>query len=434
MDKFEKLIKNSVENYEAPYSESAWLAMSKKLGPEKGGIGKWAIGGTIAAAVIIFGVWYLLPSEKLEFSNTTVSSVEAEKSPVQNTHLQKELIENNVAEEKLADDFIPTENENHTAKADQQTHTKEVNESAIPDADNVALVSPVQNINVSNGLNNIDPQEEKPLSNITTADEKVDFSKFKLSAVADKLQVCVGEEVNFSPSIPKLKALYQWEFEGREFNAGPYTSRQFDKAGDYTVCLNLLDSKTNEIVNKSKSITIHVNPLPQNEIAYEFDNTAVPRVNFKQKNAFVTEVNWDIIGLHKTSKATFSYDFKQKGNYVVSCKVKGQNGCESTANTMVNIENNYNLLAPNAFTPNGDNLNESFIPKALLITTTPFIMTIYDKSGKLVFETNDASRPWDGLYTKDLTPAPSGSYVWVVQLTNEDNKIESYQGQVTITR
>ena len=76
-------------------------------------------------------------------------------------------------------------------------------------------------------------------------------------------------------------------------------------------------------------------------------------------------------------------------------------------------------------------LNETFIPKALLVTTAPFIMTIYDKSGKLVFETNDVSRPWDGLYKKDFLPAPTGSYVWVVSITNELGVKEVYKGTIT---
>ncbi len=96
MDKFEKLIKNSVENYEAPYSESAWLAVSEKLGPEKGGFGKWAIVGTIAAAAIIFGYWYLLPVEKLDVVNTTVSSIENENYTTENSELKNELIDNEI--------------------------------------------------------------------------------------------------------------------------------------------------------------------------------------------------------------------------------------------------------------------------------------------------------------------------------------------------
>ena len=430
MDKFEKLIKQSVESYEAPYSEAAWASMSEKLGPEKGGIGKWAIGGAIAAAAIIFGIWYFVPADKIVDSSAMVTELKI----VDDNHTTADVkTADSHAEISISKNTIIETNkapETKTEVSNQHTNGSDVVIEAKPNTE--PTLNTTKQIDVSNGLGNIEPLNEVPLNDIAV--ENVDFSKFKLSAIADKLSVCVGEEVAFSPSIPKLKAKYQWEFNGSDIASGPYTSRQFETAGDYVVNVNLLDPKTNKIVNRSEGITIHVEALPQNEIAYEFDKSIVPRATFKQKNAFITSINWDIVGIYQTSAETFSYDFKRKGNYVVSCKVSGHSGCESTTNVVLNIENNYNLLAPNAFTPNGDNLNETFIPKALLITNTPFIMTIYDKSGKLVYETNDASRPWDGLYTKDLTPAPSGSYVWIVQVTNEANQVESYQGQVTIKR
>ena len=98
------------------------------------------------------------------------------------------------------------------------------------------------------------------------------------------------------------------------------------------------------------------------------------------------------------------------------------------------IEKDYNLLAPTAFSPNEDNLNDFFIPKALPVLNLPFTMTIYDRQGKMVYQTSDANQPWNGLCTKDQVPAPDGVYIWVVQLTTESGEVELYQDQVTIAK
>jgi len=435
MDKFEKLIRKTVDSYEAPYSEAAWAAMSKKLGPEKGGFGGWIAGIAITAAAVIFGVWYLMPEEasknnlvETEQTNITIAkSTQAAELETVLTEIPEAIVEKSGVNDGIENMNVTTEDEPSSVDLKQQSTTPVISARS-----NIEMnLMPLQD---GNELIQIDAKDETVDTDIVVAEKEADFSKFNLKAVADKMNICAGETVKLSPSIPKLKAVYQWVVDGNTLASGPYVEETFDRPGSYTVSLNLLDKKSNKIVNKSEDITIKVDALPQNEIAYEFDNTLTPTVNFTQKNTFYKSISWDLKGLHQTDMESFSFSFRNKGSYIVACQLTGENGCQSESTSVVNIENNYNLLAPSAFTPNGDNLNETFIPKALLITSSPFIMTIYDKSGKLVFETNDASQPWDGLYTRDLTPAPGGSYVWIVQLTTDQNTVETYQGQVTITR
>ncbi|MFK8038269.1 MAG: gliding motility-associated C-terminal domain-containing protein [Crocinitomicaceae bacterium] len=439
MDKFEELIKTSAESYEAPYSEAAWDALSKKLGPEKGLGAKWYIGGAIVAASIVLGIWYLAPS-------TEVDTNSSEAIVLNDINFESEIeivSENAIAVEEITSTVIDKEeevkNEVNISEPKSQSQTNNIqSQKPITQLDDEHIAN-TSNIDYSNlapiTSDNIEPETENPQKNAELIAAEIDFSKFNLSAVANKSEICIGQSISFSPSIPKLKAAYQWDLGNGDIVSGPYLDYQFEQAGVYNVSVQLVDSKTRKLVNKSEPITITVNALPHNEISYEFnDNALLPRANFKQKNTDVKEISWKIKGLHQSNEQSFSYDFKYKGSYIIICNLTDKQGCKSVSNVLVPIENDYNLLAPSAFTPNGDNLNETFIPKALLVSNTPFIMTIYDKSGKLVFETNDASRPWDGLYKKDFLPAPTGSYVWVVQLTTEQNKTETYQGQVTITR
>ena len=68
---------------------------------------------------------------------------------------------------------------------------------------------------------------------------------------------------------------------------------------------------------------------------------------------------------------------------------------------------------PNAFTPNGDNVNDRFRP---LLACPPESMTfeVYDRWGKKVFETSDPKSPgWDGML--DGQPAPADVYAWRVE-------------------
>ena len=64
-----------------------------------------------------------------------------------------------------------------------------------------------------------------------------------------------------------------------------------------------------------------------------------------------------------------------------------------------------------------------------------FTMNIMDKTGEIVYTTQNANEPWDGIIVTDNTPAPAGSaYVWRVVLTNKNGEKELYEGQIIVIR
>jgi len=90
---------------------------------------------------------------------------------------------------------------------------------------------------------------------------------------------------------------------------------------------------------------------------------------------------------------------------------------------------------PNAFTPNGDQVNDRFRP---LLACPPEAMTfaVYDRWGKKVFETDDPkSLGWDG--TLDGQPAPADVYAWRVEyevLRGGSRQRLTEKGDVTLLR
>jgi gliding motility-associated-like protein len=84
---------------------------------------------------------------------------------------------------------------------------------------------------------------------------------------------------------------------------------------------------------------------------------------------------------------------------------------------------------PNAFSPNKDGVNDRFrIDIVGNITYKTF--KIYDRWGKLVFETKDPTEYWYG--EQNGTPLPVGTYYWVMELVNNNNQ-DFYRKTGTIT-
>jgi len=64
------------------------------------------------------------------------------------------------------------------------------------------------------------------------------------------------------------------------------------------------------------------------------------------------------------------------------------------------------LSTPNAFTPNGDGINDEFCLQGWESCLHDFVIRIYDQWGEKVFESTDASFCWDGKYRgRVLDPA-----------------------------
>jgi gliding motility-associated-like protein len=106
--------------------------------------------------------------------------------------------------------------------------------------------------------------------------------------------------------------------------------------------------------------------------------------------------------------------------------VTNQAGCTTTAQAMVEvIPPDCTPEFPNAFTPNGDLLNDSFKP---LGTITGFELNVYTRWGELIYQGNT---PWDG--SLEGFDAPMDVYIFKSSVRFCDQE-KSYTGHVTLIR
>jgi gliding motility-associated-like protein len=108
------------------------------------------------------------------------------------------------------------------------------------------------------------------------------------------------------------------------------------------------------------------------------------------------------------------------------------NGCKATAQVNLQVNNNCgDYMLPTAFTPNGDGLNDLFRVVTYNVPKT-FNMQVFNRYGGIVFASNDISVGWDG--TIKGTPAPDGTYVYVILINTSDGKVISKKGTVVLIR
>lgn len=127
------------------------------------------------------------------------------------------------------------------------------------------------------------------------------------------------------------------------------------------------------------------------------------------------------------------YHFDRAGDYLV--QLLASNGyCADTAYQYVNVDPLLLLYVPNAFTPGINKKNDYFYPQGEGIEEESYDMFIYDRWGKLVWQTGNFSKKWDGtnLNGKEV---PVGTYVWLIKFREyADLDRHVYKGIVNLIR
>ena len=89
------------------------------------------------------------------------------------------------------------------------------------------------------------------------------------------------------------------------------------------------------------------------------------------------------------------------------------------------------MVIPNAFSPNGDNLNDCFIPKMKGIKE--FTLQVFNIWGEKLYAGSGLDIiGWDGTYKGQMVPA--GNYIYRIDYVNWEGIKKSSSGSVTLIR
>ena len=116
-------------------------------------------------------------------------------------------------------------------------------------------------------------------------------------------------------------------------------------------------------------------------------------------------------------------------NYFVA--VTDHNGCTNRDSIMIKVEDIITLYIPNAFTPgNKDETNDILFAFGVGIKDFKFL--IFDRWGKMIFETQDITKGWDGTYRGE--PVQDGIYLYAATAGSFSGKIISQRGFINVVK
>ena len=113
------------------------------------------------------------------------------------------------------------------------------------------------------------------------------------------------------------------------------------------------------------------------------------------------------------------------------------NGCFVTAEVIVEVNENDSCLdncvlyTPNAFTPNGDGINDKFYPLTAC-TFEHYEFLIFNRWGELIFKTSNQTDKWNGKYKG--SDCSVGVYAYLITYKFPSEQTKNAYGTITLLR
>jgi len=249
-------------------------------------------------------------------------------------------------------------------------------------------------------------------------------------------EACQGATVTAAVGTPNETIdNYIWDFGSATVvygatGPGPYGLR-WNTQGVYMV-------KLTAVSNSCPSVpvidTIYIHPLADAHIQYA-SNTNVctgDSVHFTLENynpAYLYQWTPASFFTDETNKADV-YGFIGLAGYV-KVTATTEYGCSSADSILISTHSCCKVYFPNAFTPNGDGLNDIFRPlNQGRIQIKEF--RVFDRWGKTVFESRDQRLGWDGKLNG--IPQDMGTYFYFIQYMCADGKNYEDKGELMLIK
>ncbi len=225
----------------------------------------------------------------------------------------------------------------------------------------------------------------------------------------------------------------------------PYTYTWSNGAGNSSSVTVNPQSTTTYIVSATEGCstpakdqaTVTVTPPPTPDFMYTpTEPTEYARtVFFTDKSIGATSWHWDF-GDKKSPDDTSNiqnpqHNYSGVGTYTVTLVAKNAAGCVDSIWYILEVTEEYAYYIPNSFSPNGDGINDYFGP--LGTHDLIYSMSIYNRWGEKVFETDNTSLPWDGR-VRASGKVVAGVYVYKITFKDSRYTKDELVGSVTIVK
>jgi gliding motility-associated-like protein len=426
-------IKESLENFEMPYDAGAWAQLAEQL-PAAGGAASggsqfgWKAVAVIAVLVTtVATAWYMSDTKEIaESEPAPIEKTEKVADKKKDAPVEVSINSKEEATDEVAVEQTPVKSEQNLAEV---SNKKSITEPAEIKAEQLA--DEAKSIEPAHEDTQVAPSEKpNQVETIPAVEEKQLVAKFLPSL----LTICVGEDISFINESSDKSATMNWSFGDGTSKSESDPVHSFVLPGNYLVSLKADNgSKTSDY-----TVNVTVNPTPRPIFSAErkLDGyVAIPLYRFTTAVQPSETAVWSFSDGTRIIGNSANHLFRNEGTSTAKLTVTNDYGCSNTMDEKYDLAKDFDLLAPNTFSPNADGFNEAFMPAALPEMGVGFEMNITNpRTGQVVYRTSNASEPWNGKQNNANPKLESGVYIWTVIL--KENVVENrvFNGKINLNR
>ncbi|MBS1651710.1 MAG: gliding motility-associated C-terminal domain-containing protein [Bacteroidetes bacterium] len=231
-----------------------------------------------------------------------------------------------------------------------------------------------------------------------------------------------------------------WSFgDGSPQVTGLNSAHIYNTPGSYTVTFyyaNDIGCKTQTVVQNA----INVFETPKADFDFWPHEISLidPVAQFTNQTVVLTHntYNWQIDNLVNTVEVHPKITFPKAGDYQVTLTANSAKGCTSKITKTISVINEYGVYIPNTFTPNGDGLNDVFLPvfSPYGLDLSVYELEVFDRWGELMFHTNDPKVGWAGTKYNKGTDDKEDVYIYKIKYKDATGKTHNKTGHVTLLK
>lgn len=420
-NQFDAQIRQSLEGLEMPYNAAAWSRFEATL-PAQTAIpssrNNWLKAAVVA--LIVATVSIAVYQFSIKESSTT--------APIASQQSVSETVVTAISPEAITSEPRVIAKDGATKSkslAKQESEKRFISNGIIKENGSES------NTNVSSAPELVAERPEKTNAKtppLLPNPERTAQAEVMVALKVSKRTVCVGEKIDFMAVTGTGGLTYEWLFTDGDNYSGAELTRSFQAAGQFDV--TMVASKDGKSWTRSE--TMVVSPTPEPRIIGLEDRVGnIPIYSLSTELQAGEKCTWRFDDRMVVSAAEVRHLFRKKHASEVELTVSNNQGCSASVRQPIAVESDFNLFTEMAFSPNVDNLNETFLPAALLAMDCAFEMVIRDKNLKEIYRTSNTLMPWNGRDQSDNLQ-PKGVYFWTVELKEEILNDRIFRGEVSL--
>jgi len=249
-------------------------------------------------------------------------------------------------------------------------------------------------------------------------------------------EACQGDLINLSIGNPNETIdSFGWDFGGASVvyganGGGPFGLR-FNTQGLFVVKLVAVRDACPSVTEMD---TIYVHPQADAHIMSASNSTVC-----SGDSVHFTAESYNPAYLYQWQPASYFENHTNQGDVYgfidmsgyVKLSVTTEYGCTSTDSMLIKAEPCCDVYFPNAFTPNGDGLNDVFRPLSNGRQQVKDFR-IANRWGQIMYESVDQHSGWDGKFGG--VPQDMGSYFYYIEYKCSNGKTYTKKGEVVLVR